>query len=210
MEEASHTTHFAIVFQSPWRTWNQKQICRATIYLTVCNMLYIIWLYEAYIPSSSAYASSNAVWNEHTVVHSSRLVYLMIGTALECVRCVSHRTSSSVGRLGPTYYYYYCYHEHWSFTFKRTRLTNRSPCFSFRFEHFAVGTWMREEQVYVVSTFLLYEYKIGQTVSSLPLPRRISVYAFVRKFERPIGLFVRFFINISIVRIKRNKIENQK
>lgn len=26
--------HFAIVFQSPWRTWNQEQICRATIYLS--------------------------------------------------------------------------------------------------------------------------------------------------------------------------------
>lgn len=31
--------HFAIVFQSPWRTWNQEQICRATIYLSVCAVL---------------------------------------------------------------------------------------------------------------------------------------------------------------------------
>lgn len=42
--------HFAIVFQSPWRTWNQEQICHATIYLSMClcNMFYIYVRYLHY------------------------------------------------------------------------------------------------------------------------------------------------------------------
>lgn len=93
------------------------------------------------------------------------------------------------------------------FTFKRTHLTDPTvflvPLHTIRNRYVEVGRageWCR----YLVSMFLFH--KIGQTVSHLPFPCRISVCAFIGKFERPIGLFVRFFINISIVQMARNKI----